>query len=61
MLLVLGLGCLVYILGGVFSLQEGFESLGDLWGPMVFHAVTMALGSFYIGKAASAKKAAAGL
>jgi len=43
----------------VFSLQEGFRSVGDLWGPMAFHAETMTLGSLCIGKAASSKQKAA--
>jgi hypothetical protein len=45
---------MVYILGGVFSQAEGFTRLNDMWGALGFHAVTMALGTFSVGKAVSA-------
>jgi hypothetical protein len=48
----------VYIVGGVFSRIEGFTNLGGLVGALAFHAVTMALGAFLVGKAAEVKKAA---
>jgi hypothetical protein len=48
----------IYIVGGVFSQAEGFTQLSSLWGPMAFHAVTMALGTFCIGKATAVKQAA---
>jgi hypothetical protein len=49
---------MVYIVGGVISQAEGFSSLSTMWGALAFHAVTMALGTFCIGKAVVAKKVA---
>jgi hypothetical protein len=45
---------MIYILGGVFSQSEGFTRLNDMWGALGFHAIAMALGTFCIGRAASA-------
>jgi hypothetical protein len=42
-------------MGGVFSQAEGFTSLGGLWGALAFHAISMALGAYLLGKAATAK------
>jgi len=38
-------------MGGVFSQIEGFTNLGELWGPMAFHAVCTGLGAGLLGKA----------
>jgi hypothetical protein len=48
----------VYVVGGVFSRAEGFTNLGGLVGALAFHAVTMALGAFLVGKVAKVKQAA---
>ena len=41
---------MVWIVGGVFS-QGGAEAgLSGLWGPMAFHAVTMAVGSYLVAR-----------
>ena len=45
-------------MGGVFSRAEGFTNLGGLVGALAFHAVTMAVGAFLIGKAVKAKQVA---
>lgn len=45
-------------MGGVFSQTEGFTSVGDLWGPMAFHAVCTGLGAGLLGKAIRPKLAA---
>jgi hypothetical protein len=42
---------MVWIMGGVFSQTEGFTRLGDLWGPMAFHALCTGLGVGLLGKA----------
>jgi len=46
-------------LGGVFSQTEGFTTLGDLWGPMAFHLVCMVLGTYFVGRPARLRLAAA--
>jgi hypothetical protein len=38
-------------MGGVFSRPTGFSTLGSLWGPFLFHAVFMAMGTALIGRA----------
>jgi hypothetical protein len=47
---------MVYIVGGVISQAEGFTSLSTMWGALAFHAVTMALGTFCVGKAVVPKQ-----
>ena len=44
-------------MGGVFSHAEGFTNLGGLVGALAFHAVTMAVGAFLLGKATQGKQA----
>ena len=46
-------------MGGVFSQQEGFTRLGDLWGLLAFHAVVTAVGAALAGKGFGAKQVAA--
>ena len=37
-------------MGGVFSQNEGFTALGQLWGPIIFHTVTLGLGVWCLGR-----------
>ncbi|MHB1416653.1 MAG: hypothetical protein ACYC1C_15505 [Chloroflexota bacterium] len=48
---------MVYIAGGVFSQAEGFTDLALLTGAFAFHAISMALGTFMVGKAAGRRVA----
>ncbi len=41
---------MVYILGEVLSRAEGYNSLVNLVGPLVFHTVCMVLGGFFFVK-----------
>jgi hypothetical protein len=45
-------------MGGVFSRAEGFTNLGGLIGALAFHAVTMAVGAFLLGKTTGVKQVA---
>jgi len=46
---------MVYVMGAVFSRTEGFTQLSQLWGAILFHTVTMALGIVCIGRAGDLK------
>ena len=37
-------------MGGVFSQNEGFTALRELWGAIIFHTVTLALGVWCFGR-----------
>jgi hypothetical protein len=41
---------MVYIVGGVFSPEGVYSDISQLWGAMAFHAITMALGTFFFAK-----------
>jgi len=43
----------VAITGGVLSHSEAFDSLGELWGGLAFHAVTSSLGAYLIQRGKS--------
>jgi hypothetical protein len=49
---------MVYIVGEVISLAEGFSGFGGLWGAFAFHAVSMGLGTALLAKAAVARRRA---
>ncbi len=50
---------MVYILGEVFSRAEGYNTLVNLVGPLVFHTVCMVLGGFFFVKGIQKAPAAA--
>ncbi len=41
---------MVYILGEVLSLAEGYNTLVNLIGPLVFHTACMVLGGYFFVK-----------
>jgi hypothetical protein len=49
---------MVYIVGEVISLGEGFVGFGGLWGAFAFHAVSMGLGTALLARAAAARRPA---
>ncbi len=50
---------MVYILGEVLSRAEGYNTLVNLIGPLVFHTVCMVLGGFFYVKGIQKAPAAA--
>lgn len=54
---VIGILILVVVLGGVFLRKTEISSVHNLWGPMIFHGICMALGAGAIGKARKMGKA----
>jgi hypothetical protein len=57
-LLVAGLACIAWLVGGVLSRAPGATEVSNLAPWLIIHVVTMALGTFLIGKAVVGKRAA---
>jgi hypothetical protein len=43
---------------GVFSHEQGFTRLSQLWAPIAFHMVSTGLGMFCLGKVGANQQAA---